>query len=172
MHWPVARSFMASVLQGSGSLVWQWAGVGGLAYGVTGISADDVEILDRKLHKLSASENLHTTLAQNLRGKLPSEMLAPVEEAEVQALVNISKIEMRHSDDDLYLKVTARFEYARDESPEPQGGYREIEGRSSRRPLGYWTGANEALMQAALVECREKITSKMSRLLNEHWDGP
>jgi len=146
-------------------------GVGGLAYGITGISSDDVEILDRKLHQLSASGNLQTILAENLRGKLPPEMLAPVVEAEVQALVSISKIEMRHSDDDLYLKVTARFEYARDESLEPQGGYREIEGRSSRHPLSYWTGADKAMMQAALVECRDKITSKMSRLLNEHWEG-
>lgn len=147
-------------------------GVGGLAYGITGISADDVEILDRKLHLLSASGNLQTILAERLRENLPPEMLASVEQAEVQALVNISKIEMRHSDDDLYLKVTARFEYARDDSLEPQGGYREFEGRSSRHPLSYWTSADEAMMQAALVECREKITSTISRLLNEHWQGP
>jgi len=146
-------------------------GVGGLAYGLTGISADDVEILDRKLHELGASGNIQTNLADTLRRKLPPEMLAPVEEAEVQALVSISKIEMRHSDDDLYLKVTARFEYARDSSREPQGGYREIEGRSSRHPLSYWVEADEVMMQAALIECREKITSTMSRLLHEHWEG-
>lgn len=146
-------------------------GVGGLAYGITGISADDVEILDRKLHELSAIENLQTNLAENLRGKLPPKMLAPLDAAEVQALVTVSKIEMRHSDDDLYLKVTARFEYARDASYDPQGGYREIEGRSSRHALSYWKRADEAMMQAAWVECREKITSKMSQLLNEHWRG-
>lgn len=147
-------------------------GVGGLAYGSTGISADDVEIIDHKLRELGDSENLHTALAENLRKKLPAEMLVPVEEAEVQALVSISKIEMRHSDDDLYLKVTARFEYARDSSGEPAGGYREIEGHSSRHPLDYWLDADDMMMQAALVECLEKITSTMSQLLHEHWSGP
>lgn len=147
-------------------------GVGGLAYGFTGISADDVEILDRKLHKLSTSGDIQNILVENLREKLAPEMLAPVEEAEVQALVNISKIEMRHSDKDLYLKVTARFEYARDESTEPQGGYRKIEGRSSRHRLDYWLEADEPMMQAALAECREKIASTMSQLLHEHWEGP
>lgn len=146
-------------------------GTGGLIYGVTGISGEDVKTLDRKLHELGAASDLQTMLTDSLRGKLPEDMLAPVEDAEVQALVSISKIEMRHRDDGLYLKVTARFEYARKVSQEPQGGHREIEGGSSRHPLDYWLTADEAAMQAAMTECREKIATEMALLLNAHWVG-
>ena len=146
-------------------------GTGGLIYGVTGISGKDVETLDRKMHELGAGEDLQTMLADSLRAKLPEQMLAPLEEAEVQALVSVSKIEMRHSDDELYLKVTARFEYTRRSSQEPQGGHREFEGRSVRYPLDHWLSDDQSAMQAAWGECREKIVLEMARLLNEHWVG-
>ena len=110
-------------------------------------------------------------LTESLRGRLLEDMLAPVEEAEVQALVNIRKIEMRHRDDELYLKVTVRFQYASKASQEPQDGYREIESGSTRRPLEYWLVADEVMIQNAMAECRGKIATEMARLPGELWAG-
>ncbi len=149
-------------------------GVGGLVYGVTGISSDDAVVLDNKMRELDAGHDLQTELVQELRQQLPEAMLAPVEEAGVQAIVSITSLEFRRSDEDVYLKVTARFAYASDRDTDEEnedGGYREIQGRSERHPLEIWLDADIAQIESAMSQCREMITGDMAGLLLEYWQG-
>jgi len=146
-------------------------GVGGLAYAVTGISGDDVETLDSKLRETGESGDLQTQLTESVRSKLSEKMLATVAEAEVQAILSIHSMELRHSEEDFYLKLTARFEYARGGGDESDGGYREIAARSTRHDLDYWLSADPAEMQNAVDECLEKLSTEISRRLNQRWSG-
>lgn len=66
----------ALCVSGAGLAAMAVGGLGGLMYGVTGISEEDLHVLDRKLHALEATGGQQNQLTDMLRERLPKQMLA------------------------------------------------------------------------------------------------
>ena len=172
---------MGSIAQGllAGAAVGGIAGMGvGSLAGLSGVKTEDAAALEEKTEQLLKAQDYHEVLADKLRERLPPEMLAPPEEADVQSLIVVSSISFKQKDsgedEPIYIRVRARFQFATDEAEgRPAGGWYKFAGRGELRSLDDWlapgTGALELDMDSGL----DQIADGISEALVARWQpGP
>lgn len=116
---------------------------------------------------LSQSRDFQSELAKALINRLPPEVLARPETADIQATAKIRSIEFVESDKDaVYMRITAALIYVR-RTETDFSDYKPIEfhSRSVAKDLDVWLNTDDENFSAALTECIQIISEKMAEYI-------
>ncbi len=142
----------------------------GVLYGLSGFPKDDARELEKQVEILSSKHDFSSALVETISQRLPAEMIADPESAEIQAVLYIENIEFRKVSGGAQLLTTIGASFESTESRRvPQYGSRNFTGESSTYDVDEWLETDQGKLELAIRESLSSASVEIVELLNDRW---
>lgn len=139
-------------------------GVGGMFYGVSGLSVEDAEKINAILTAIDARRDLRADLAAALAHIVPAERQSGPDDATLDASVRIERFRLKqHGGEVLSLRLQSSMRLAWDKAGGEWRASRSFEYESDSRTQGVdaWIADGEAGFDTAISACLEDAARQM-----------